>query len=115
DPVYDEPSKAAALQDLKKNPLIVAIDKQITETTALVDYILPDTTYLERWDICVSPPSITVNGIGVRHPVVGSLEPRSGKYVPILPETRVMEEILADLAFQLKLPNFETPGNNPAK
>ncbi len=115
DPVYDEPSKATVFQDLKKNPLIVAIDKQITETTALADYILPDTTYLERWDICVSPPAITVNGIGVRHPVVGALEPRSGKYFPILPETRVMEEILADFAFQLKLPSFETPGNNPAK
>ena len=113
DPVYDEPSKATAFQDLKKNPLIVAIDKQITETTALADYILPDTTYLERWDICVSPPSVTPNGFGVRHPVVG-LDPRSGKYAPILPETRVMEEILAYLAFRLKLPTFETPGDNPA-
>ncbi len=75
DPVYDEPSKATAFQDLKKNPLIVAIDKQITETTALADYILPDTTYLERWDICVSPPSVTPNGFGVRHPVVGALDP----------------------------------------
>ena len=115
DPVYDESSKATALQDLKKHPLIVAIDKQITETTALADYILPDTTYLERWDICVSPPSVTSNGFGVRHPVVGALEPQTGKYVPILPETRVMEEILADLAFRLKLSTFETPGTDPAK
>ena len=115
DLVYDEPSKATLLQDLKKNPLIVAIDKQITETTALADYILPDTTYLERWDVCVSPPSVTPSGFGVRHPMVGALDARSGTYVPILPETRVMEEILADFAFRLKLPTFETPGDNPAR
>jgi anaerobic selenocysteine-containing dehydrogenase len=100
---------------LKQSPLIVAIDKQITETTAFADYILPDTTYLERWDVCVSPPSVTPRGFGVRHPMVGALDARSGTYVPILPETRVMEEILADLAFRLKLSTFETPGDNPAK
>jgi len=115
DPVYDDHSSATVLQDLKENPLIIAIDRQITETTALADYILPDTTYLERWDVCASPSSITANGIGVRHPVVGALEPRSGKYVPIFPETRLMEEILADLAFRLKLSTFETPGNDTAK
>ncbi len=115
DPVYDEPSTAAVLKDLKANPLIVAIDRQITETAVLADYILPDTTYLERWDVCASPPSITSSGIGVRRPVVGVLDPASGKYFPILPEARVMEEILADLAFRLKLPTFETPGDDQSK
>ncbi|MEW6348864.1 MAG: molybdopterin-dependent oxidoreductase [Thermodesulfobacteriota bacterium] len=108
DPVYDDPFHAEPfLRDPKNVPLFVAIDTCISETSALADYILPDTTYLERWDICVSPPSVTQPGIGVRRPVVGSFEPVSGKYSPIFPETRPMEEIVGLLAAGLGLPGFE--------
>ena len=79
-------------------PLLVGIDRQITETTALADYILPDTTYLEQWDVCVSPPSVATEGFGARRPVVGAVDPKTGKYFPIFPETRQMEDILIAFA-----------------
>jgi len=113
DPVYEESSAVAdLLKDREKVPLFVAVESQITETAALADYILPDTTYLERWDICVSPPSVTRPGVGVRVPVVGGFEAKTGRYFPLLPETRPMEEILIDLAAAVGQPGFggEAPG-----
>ena len=107
DPVYDDPHAASAfLRDREKVPLFIAIDSQITETTVLADYILPDTTYLERWDICLSPPSVTVPGFGVRAPVVGGFDEKTGEFFPILPETRPMEDILIRLASSMGLPGF---------
>ncbi|MBI5571585.1 MAG: molybdopterin-dependent oxidoreductase [Desulfomonile tiedjei] len=115
DPVYDDPEATpAALKNRQENPLFVAIDRQITETSVYADYILPDTTYLERWDVCSFPPSVTAPGVGFRRPVVGEIDPRSGEYFPILREIRPMEEILADLAVNLDLPGFGEKGMGPA-
>lgn len=113
DPVYDDPYRASVhLKDREKVPLFVAIDSQITETTVLADYILPDTTYLERWDVCSSPPSVTVPGFGVRVPVVGGFDEKTGDYFPILPETKLMEDILIRLASSIGVPGFgeQSPG-----
>lgn len=108
DPVYDDPHSADRYF-LKKDkvPLFVAIDRTITETSALADYILPDTTYLERWDICASPPSVTARGIGVRAPVVGAFDRESAAYVPVVAGTRPMEEILGHIAVELGLTGFQ--------
>jgi thiosulfate reductase / polysulfide reductase chain A len=115
DPVYDDPKSSAILANAREVPLFVAIDTRITESTAYADYILPDTTYLERWDLCVSPPSVTAPGVGIRRPVVGRLDPASGRYFPILPETRPMEEILADIGGRLKLKGFPAPSADPTR
>jgi len=107
DPVYSEPALAADFfQDRNQIPLLVAIDTQITETSALADYILPDTTYLERWDVCASPAAVTSPGFGVRTPVVGGLEPRTGRYFPVLPNTSLMEDILIAIATSLGSPSL---------
>ncbi len=113
DPVYDDPATTAAfLKSRDKVPLFVALETQITETAALADYILPDTSCLERWDVCVSPPSVAVPGIGVRVPVVGGFETKTGKYFPIFPDTAAMEDILIGLAVALGLPGYgpDAPG-----
>lgn len=108
DPVYEDPGSAAEyLLNREKVPLFVAIEREITESSALADYILPDTTYLERWDICASPPSVMEPGVGIRSPAVGVFDPSSGRYVPIVKETRPLEEIIAHLAADLGLPGFE--------
>jgi anaerobic selenocysteine-containing dehydrogenase len=107
DPVYDDPTAVPALLSNRSDlPLLVAIDRQITETSALADYILPDTTYLERWDVCVPPASVTVPGAGLRRPAVGSMDEKTGQYFPIVAENRVMEDILLDVAKKLQLPGF---------
>jgi anaerobic selenocysteine-containing dehydrogenase len=112
DPVYFEPDKTVKLlSDKKVNPLFVSIDKTITQTSAYADYILPDTTYLERWDICSLPPSIDRPGFGVRSPVVGGLDPESGRYFPIFSENLIMEDILIRLGSSLNLPKFAPDKN----
>ncbi len=115
DPVYHDPARAAALLSNRKEvPLFVAVDRQITETTALADYILPDTTYLERWDVCALPPAVAAAGVGIRRPVVGGFDPAKREYFPIFAETRPMEEILIALAVNLKLPGFGEKGMGSA-
>ncbi|MGO9571772.1 MAG: molybdopterin-dependent oxidoreductase [Desulfomonilaceae bacterium] len=112
DPVYEDPGTSSNLRDRSEVQLIVGIDRQITESTSLADYILPDTTYLERWDVCASPPSLTTEGFGTRRPVVGVVDPKTGKYFPILPETRQMEDILIAFATHLNLSGFGEKGIN---
>ncbi|MFH0823451.1 MAG: molybdopterin-dependent oxidoreductase, partial [Pseudomonadota bacterium] len=108
DPVYDDPASGPDyFGDRAKVPLFVAIDREVTETSALADYILPDTTYLERWDICASPASVAVPGVGVRTPVVGAFDPLTGVYAPILPETKPMEDVVFQLAARCGVPGFE--------
>lgn len=107
DPAYDNSALADGhFKDSGKVPLFVAISTGITETAALADYILPDTTYLERWDVCVSPPSVTEPGLGVRMPTIGGFDNKTGRYFPILPETRPMEDILIGLSAALQIPGY---------
>lgn len=106
-PVYESPTSALSrFLDSKKMPLLIVIDRQITETASAADYILPDTTYLERWDICQSPPVISEPGFGVRSPVVGAVNPRNKDYLPIFTETKTAEDILALIGSRLGLKGF---------
>ncbi len=109
DPVYSRPSQSDLLKDQSHIPLLVSIDTHITETSVYSDYILPDTTYLERWDVCI-PPRLTANktGLTVRQPVVGAIDSTSGKYYPILSDVRLMEDILSEIGSGLELPGFHS-------
>ena len=116
DPVYYSPEKSREiLRDKKATPLFVAIDRVITESAAFADYILPDTTYLERWDLCSLPPSCDNPGFGVRSPVVGGLERQTGRYFPILPDNLIMEDIIIRLGAAVGLDHYlpDTKGNLP--
>jgi anaerobic selenocysteine-containing dehydrogenase len=111
DPVYDDRDRMEALlRNRKEIPLFVAVHHQITETTALADYVLPDTTYLERWDVCAMPPAVAAPGVGIRRPVVGGFDPAKGQYFPIFEQSRPMEEILVALALGLRLSGFGEKG-----
>jgi tetrathionate reductase subunit A len=116
DPVYEDGDKAREFfTDRDRLPLFVAVDTHITETSAFSDYILPDTTYLERWDVCLLPPALKARGIGLRVPVVGNMDFGTGQYFPILPETRPMEDIVGALAVRLKLTGFADETGKKAK
>ena len=107
DPVYQNPEAALQrLEDTRRTPLLVVIEREMTETAALADYVLPDTTYLERWDICQSPPAVTFPGFGVRAPVVGAVHTRNNDYLPVFPETKIAEDILGLLGAKLGLEGF---------
>lgn len=110
DPVYQDPSLKLRLKDPKEVPLLVGIDTHITETSSLADYILPDTTYLERYDLCSSNLN-QFSGVGVRKPVVGVTD-SEGKYFPILPDNRLMESILSQIGGHLNLEGYDAGKQN---
>ncbi len=88
-------------------PFIVYADAYASETVAYADLVLPDTTYLERWD-CISlldRPIGSAEGPGdaIRQPVV---KPDR--------DVRPFQDVLIDLGARLKLPGF-TEADGKAK
>ena len=82
-----------------KIPKIIYSDAYYSETVPYADLILPDTTYLERWD-CISlldRPISEADGPGdsIRQPVI---EPDR--------DVRPFQEVLIDLGARLHLPGF---------
>ncbi len=97
---------ARVLKDESKIPLIVNIDIEMGETTVFSDYILPDTTYLERWSTPHVGSAMIMQISGVRQPVVGDFNRETGDYIPFLPETKTMEDIHIALGKYMNLPGF---------
>ncbi len=111
----------AILRDPKKVPLFVAFDIDINETSTLADYILPEASYLERWGAPGPPPAIVQKATGWRQPVVGTYDQGTplerdasaafdlnapNRYTPVLPKTRLMEDVLIDIGKRLNLPGI---------
>ncbi len=89
-----------------KIPFIIYSDAYFSETVAYADLVLPDTTYLERYD-CISlldRPISHADGPGdaIRHPVV---EPDR--------DVRAFQTVLIDLGARLKLPGFVDDDGTP--
>ena len=82
-----------------KIPKIIYADAYYSETVPFADLILPDTTYLERWD-CISLLDRPISEAdmaadAIRHPVV-----------PTDRNVRGFQEVLIDLGARLNLPAF---------
>src|SRR5258708_28964694 len=82
-----------------KIPFIIYSDAYYSETVAYADLVLPDTTYLERWD-CISlldRPICDADGAAdaIRQPV---LKPDR--------DVRPFQDVLLDLGARLGLPNM---------
>ncbi len=89
-----------------KIPKIIYSDAYASEMVAFADLILPDTTYLERWD-CISlldRPISEPDGPAdaIRHPVV---EPDR--------DVRGFQDVLIDLGARLALPGFVDETGKP--
>jgi anaerobic selenocysteine-containing dehydrogenase len=87
-------------------PKLVYVDAFFSETVAYADLVLPDTTYLERWD-CISlldRPIASADAVcdAVRQPV---LEPDR--------DVRPFQDVLIELGSRLRLPAFTTPEGRP--
>ena len=87
-------------------PHFIYVDAYHSETVAYADLVLPDTTYLERWD-CISlldRPIGTAHGPGdaIRQPVVAPDR-----------DVRPFQEVLIDLGVRLRLPAFAHPDGEP--
>ncbi len=117
DVAYAAPAGRAAVErvlaDEAKIPLIVSVDIEMGETTVFADYILPDTTYLERWSTPHVGSAINTAVSGVRQPVVGSFDEQMN-YTPFLPNTKTIEDILIGLGQAMGLPmDLEDEAGNP--
>ncbi len=103
------------VKDEKKLPLFVAISPNMGEVAAFADYILPDTTYLEKWSFPGMTPTILSKATSFQQPVVGKLDGKDigtvpfnpdapNVYTPVLPNTKTVGDIHIGLAKALGLP-----------
>ncbi len=93
------------LADPKKLPLIVAVDPFINESSALADYIVPDSLLYESWGWANAWGGVAVKMSTARWPVV---EPKARK----LPDGQAigMETFFIALAKAMALPGFGPAG-----
>ena len=87
-------------------PRIIYVDAYASEMVAYADLILPDTTYLERWD-CISlldRPICDANGASdsIRQPVVAPDR-----------DVRPFQDVLIDLGARIGLPGLVTEDGSP--
>jgi anaerobic selenocysteine-containing dehydrogenase len=87
-------------------PHIIYADAYASETVAYADLVLPDTTYLERWD-CIS---LLDRPIGSPDAIQDSIRQ------PVLTpdrDVRPFQDVLIELGWQLGLPAFTNPDDSP--
>ncbi|RPJ09925.1 MAG: hypothetical protein EHM36_03900, partial [Deltaproteobacteria bacterium] len=75
-PVYRGPDSkfiSRVLFDESKIPFHVSIDPFLNETNTYADLVLPEATYLERWDLLSPPPLERTPFIALRQPIVKPL------------------------------------------
>ena len=82
-----------------KIPKVIYSDAFFSETVPYADLILPDTTYLERWDAI----SVLDRPIGSSH---GPADAIRQPVVPLDRDVRPFQDVLVDLGARLKLPGF---------
>lgn len=86
-PSFAKPGGKAWAQALAKVPLVVSFSPLPDESTLLADWVLPDHTYLERFDLVEAAPALGNPVLGLRQPVV-----------PPLYDTRHTGDVLLGLA-----------------
>ncbi|MBI3781180.1 MAG: molybdopterin-dependent oxidoreductase, partial [candidate division NC10 bacterium] len=72
-PIYSTPEAVGFAKAFEKVPFIVSFSPFMDESTAQADLILPDHTYLERWQDDPVLPVMKSPVLGIRRPVVKPL------------------------------------------
>jgi len=86
-PLFSAPAPDRLRAALKGVPLLVSFSPFMDESTAMADFVLPDHTYLERWQLDVIAPSVGFPLFSIRQPVVEPLH-----------DTRSTGEVLIQIA-----------------
>ncbi len=100
------------VSDEVKLPLLVSISPVMGEVSAWADYILPDSTYLEKWSWAGGNAAIPIKVSPMQQPVVGKYDgvtiggtgswtfnpAATNEYTPFLPDTKMHADILVGLA-----------------
>jgi sulfite dehydrogenase (quinone) subunit SoeA len=87
-------------------PRIIYSDAYYSEMVAYADLVLPDTTYLERWD-CISLLDRPIGAVegpadAIRQPIVAPDR-----------DVRPFQDVLIEIGVRLGLPGFTTPEGAP--
>jgi anaerobic selenocysteine-containing dehydrogenase len=90
-PVASAPSPEEVVKALDRIPLVVSFSPFLDESARHADLVLPDHTYLERWQDAPAPPSVPIPVWGVVQPVV-----------PARHDTRATGDVVLDLAARLE-------------
>lgn len=116
-PFYGIPGLRAVaedkLKDPKRLPLFIAIDAFMNETTALADYIVPDTHNFESWGFSAPWAGVASKATTARWPIVSSATSQTADGQPVS-----MEAFCIAVAKHLNLPGFgdnaitDTQGNS---
>lgn len=69
-PVFSSPDPAAFYKALEKVPFVVSFSPFMDEVTEYSDFVLPDHTYLERWQDDPTPPTLGHPVLSIRRPVM---------------------------------------------
>jgi thiosulfate reductase/polysulfide reductase chain A len=88
-PMMSVPGSPTVAQALAKLETVVVIDTMLSETAMLADYVLPGTTYLERYDL--NSHWVTWPVLGLRQPVVPPLFGQPAEYETIAALGRRLE------------------------
>ncbi len=104
-PMYGVPGLKTLLEDKLKDPkqlgLIVSVDAFINETTALSDYIVPDTVTYESWGMATPWHDVPVKTVTARWPIVGARTEKTADGRSIC-----LENFLIDVAKKMQLGGF---------
>ncbi|MEW5982124.1 MAG: molybdopterin-dependent oxidoreductase [Acidobacteriota bacterium] len=90
DPVASAPDSVVVTQALARVPLVVSFSPFFDESARYASLLMPDHTYLERWQDGCAPPAVPFPVWGVTQPVAR----------PLL-DTRASGDVLLDLARRL--------------
>lgn len=129
---YSTPALRQVFEDYVKDetrlPLFVSISKDMGEVATFADYVLPDSSYLEKWSIPGMTPTILTRATSIQQPVVGKLDGKmiggpdfvfdpnaKNDYTPVLPNTRSVIDIHIELAKRLGLPGVGDKGFEDGK
>ncbi|WP_018462066.1 molybdopterin-dependent oxidoreductase [Thermus oshimai] len=97
-----------AMLDPDQIPLIVAFDIVVGDSYLFADYIIPDLSYLERWEFHGSHPSIIWKVQPVRQPAIPPIPEEVEVFGQRMPIS--LESFLLALAERLGVPGFGEKG-----
>ncbi len=115
-PTYALPAgqtNIAVLADVEKLPLYFASDILVGPTSAYADYIFPDLSYLERWEMQGSHPNMPAKVQPIRQPVIAPVPETVVVYGEAVPCS--YEALLMALAEKLGMKGFGKGGFGPGE
>jgi anaerobic selenocysteine-containing dehydrogenase len=99
------------LADVEKVPLYFASDILVGSTSMYADYIFPDLSYLERWEMQGSHPNMPAKVQPIRQPVIAPLTETVRVFGEEMPCS--YEALILALAEKLGMPGYGKDGFGP--